>query len=139
MTTEKVLPDAVAFMEQMYKDSITALKKHIENKVLVTSKELQDLLQVTPRFIDDAVRDNRLFEIAGPAGEKYYPAFYADVSLDRHSIEKVCEALYSLPPTSKFHFFTSKSTYLGIKTPLEALKEGRLANVLAAATGYAER
>jgi hypothetical protein len=139
MSTEKPSPDAVAFMEQMYAESLIALKERIENKVLITSKELQDLLQVTPLFISDAERSNRLFSIAGPAGENYYPAFYADVSLDRGSIEEVCIALDSLPSTSKFYFFTSKSTYLGVKTPLEALKEGRLADVLAAATGYAER
>jgi hypothetical protein len=139
MSTENPSPDAVAFMEQMYAESLIALKERIENKVLITSKELQDLLQVTPLFISDAERSNRLFSIAGPAGENYYPAFYADVSLDRRSIEEVCKALDSLPSTSKFHFFTSKSTYLGVKTPLEALKEGRLADVLAAATGYAER
>ena len=35
MSTEKALPDAIAFMEQMHEESITALKERIANKVLI--------------------------------------------------------------------------------------------------------
>ena len=80
----------------------------------------------------------KLTALVGPSGESYYPAFYADASLDRRSVEKVAKALGPLPAASKYFFFTSTSVFLGGITPLDALKNGRLADVSAAAAGFAE-
>lgn len=74
-----------------------------------------------------------------PSGENYYPALYGDPAYDGRSLAAVCERLGDPPGPSKFHFFTSKSTCLGIKTPLQALEEGMLDKVLNAARGFAER
>lgn len=38
---------------------------------------------------------------------------------------------------SRYHFFTSKSTFLLTRTPLEALPDGLLTKVLMAADGFA--
>lgn len=110
----------------------------IENNELISSGELQHALQVKRQAISSAVKAKRLFAMVGPSGENYYPAYYADPTLDRRTLEQVSKALGSLPASSKHHFFTSKSTLLQ-ETPLDALRKGRAAEVLTAAAGFAER
>ena len=110
----------------------------IANHELISSGELQRALDVKRQAISGAVKAKRLFAIVGPSGENYYPAYYADPTLDRRTLEQVSKALGSLPAPSKHHFFTSKSTTLQ-ETPLDALRKGRQAEVLAAAAGFAER
>jgi hypothetical protein len=139
MSTEKSIREGNAYMEQMRKNSAIALAARIERKELITAEELRDRLGITRRSISDAARTGRLFAIVGASGDNYYPAFYADKRYDRRALEKVSKALGTLPGAVKYHFFTSKSTYLRIKSPLEALEEGRLADVLIAAAGFAER
>lgn len=110
----------------------------IANGELISSGELQRALDVKRQAISAAVKAKRLFAIVGPSGENFYPAYYADESLERRKLEQVAKALGSLPGPSKHHFFISKSSMLG-ETPLQALRKGRQAEVLAAATGFAER
>ena len=110
----------------------------IANGELISSGELQRALDVKRQAISVAVKAKRLFAIVGPSGENFYPAYYADETLDRRKLEQVSKALGSLPAPSKHHFFTSKSSMLG-ETPLQALRKGREADVLAAAAGFAER
>ena len=112
--------------------------QRIANHELISSGELQSALDVKRQAISGAVKAKRLFAIVGPSGENYYPAYYADPTLDRRTLEQVSKALGSLPAPSKHHFFTSKSTILQ-ETPLDALRKGREAEVLAAAAGFAER
>jgi hypothetical protein len=112
--------------------------QRIANHELISSGELQSALDVKRQAISGAVKAKRLFAIVGPSGENYYPAYYADPTLDRRSLERVSKALGSLPAPSKHHFFTSKSTLLQ-QTPLDALRKGRETEVLAAAAGFAQR
>jgi hypothetical protein len=93
-------------------------------------------LGVTQKDIEDAVAESRPFAFVGPDGERYYPAFYAVADMDRASLEPVAQELLDLPAPSKYHFFVSKRTNLG-ETPLEALKRGRVAEVLRAASDFA--
>ena len=76
--------------------------------------------------------------IVGPSGENFYPAFYADNTIDRRKLETVAKVLGPLPAAAKFFFFTAKSTLLQ-STPLQALRMGRVDEVLTAAAGFAER
>lgn len=130
--------EAAAFMAEMREGSAAALQRRIADKALLTAEEFQTALKVRRRFIIDAMKVGRLFALVGPSGENYYPAFYSDAGLDRRSVEKVAKALGQLPSASKYFFFTSKSIFLGGVTPLDALKNGRLADVSAAAAGFAE-
>ena len=139
MPTTESEREGAAFMAQMAKDAVVALEDRIERQELLPSAEIQARLQITRQSLSIAVKAGRLFAIVGPSGKNYYPAFYADSRLDRRYLEKVCRALGGLPGTVKYHFFTSKSFYLGSKTPLEALVDGRLADVMVAATACAER
>jgi hypothetical protein len=131
--------ESAEFMAEMRRGSAAAMKRRIANKELLPSKEFQEALDIRRQSISDAVQSGRMFALAGPSGENYYPAFYADADLDRRSVEKVSKALGQLPAASKYFFFTSKSSFLGAETPLEALKKSRVADVLVAAAGFAVR
>jgi hypothetical protein len=114
------------------------LKKRIENGELIGSGVLQRALNVQRQALSAAMKAGRLFAFIGPSGENYYPAFYVDPTLDRRAIEKVSKALGELPAASKYYFFTEPFTALQ-GTPLGALRNGRVAEVLAAAASVVGR
>jgi hypothetical protein len=109
----------------------------IDRKEYITSAELQEAWQVKRQAISNAVASGRIFAAVGPSGDNYYPAFYTDPSLDRRVVEKVTKVLGALPAASKYHFFTSTHASLG-ETPLDALRKGRVVEVLSAAAGFVE-
>lgn len=125
-------------MVQAARNTVITTAARIAKGELISSGELQRALNVKRQALSGAVKAGRLFAIVGPSGDNYYPAYYADPSLDRRALEQVSKLLGSLPAASKHHFFTSHSTLLQA-SPLEALRQGRLAEVLAAAAGYAAR
>lgn len=108
------------------------LPQQIERGLLIRSAELQQRLKVGRQAISIAVTAKRMFRLVGPSGERYYPAFFADEGLDRRVVEKVSQALQSLPAEAKYLFFTSVLAVLN-ETPLDALRRGRVEQVLAAA------
>lgn len=126
-------------MSRLRRDSAAALQRRIDSKELLPPREFQQALGISRQSINDALKTHRMFALLGPAGENYYPAFYADGDLNRRDVEKAAKALGRLPAASKYHFFTSKLTSLGSLTPLEALKRGRLDDVLVAAAAFQER
>jgi len=117
-------------MSKLRQESAAALQRRIDRKELLRPKEFQVALGISRQSINDAVKTRRIFAILGPDGDDYYPAFFADQDLNRREVEKVAKVLGGVPALSKYHFFISKSTYLGSVTPLDTLKKGRLADVL---------
>ena len=138
MSTPKSIRHGNEAMARAEQNTAATTAARIANHELISSAELQHALNVKRQAISGAVKAKRLFAIVGPSGENYYPAYYADPTLDRRVLEQVSKALGSLPAPSKHHFFTSKSTMLR-ETPLDALRKGRQAEVLAAAAGFAAR
>lgn len=136
MSTPESIAAGVAAMAEGRERAAETLARRIENKELLSTDELRSALGISQAEIDAAVADNRLFSLKAPGGEHYYPAFFAAADMDRASLELVARELRDLPAASKHHFFVSKRTNLG-DTPLEALKRGRLAEVLKAAAGFA--
>lgn len=125
-------------MAEARRQSAATLRERIEREDYITSAKLQMAWHVKRQAISNALASGRIFAIVGPSGDNYYPSFYADESLDRRIVEKVTRALGALPAASKYHFFTSQFTPLG-STPLEALRRGKVQEVLAAASNFAER
>jgi len=124
-------------MGEARKNEVVTLQERIKSGELISSGELQKALSVGRQAISNALNSGRMFAFVGPSGEYYYPSFYADGSLDRRVLEKVTKVLGKLPAASKYYFFTSKFTALG-RTPLDALGKGRVDDVLAAATSFAQ-
>lgn len=137
LTAEQEVTNAHV-MARLRRESAAALQLRIERKELLSLSEFSEALKVSVQSIDDAVKDGRMFVVPGPGGDEFFPAFYADKGLNRGSVEKVAKALGDVPGTSKYYFFASRSTFLGA-TPLEALVQGRLEDVLTAAVGFSER
>lgn len=137
--TPERAPDhgSAAFMDDMRHGSAAALQRRIAHKELLPSSEFQAALNITRQSLSEAVRVGRMFALVGPSGENFYPAFFADASLDRRSVEKAAKALGTLPAASKYFFFTSKSMLLNAQTPLDALKKGQVADVVQAAASFA--
>jgi hypothetical protein len=125
-------------MGEFRKASATAVLARIESGELITGDELATRLGVSEQDLRTALESGQLFVIRSQSGEQYYPAFFADDQYAKGALRKVSQALGSLPGPSKFHFFTSKSVRLG-QTPLEALANGRLGEVLMQAEGFYER
>lgn len=74
----------------------------------------------------------------GHQGSEYFPSFFASSQLDRRSLGRVAKVLARLPAPSRYQFFLNKLFPLGM-TPLQALAEGRVKDVLIFASGFAER
>jgi hypothetical protein len=91
----------------------------------------------TQKNLDKALAANRVFFVeVNCIG--YFPAFYLDKRCDRRQLEAICEALDNLPGGEKLQFFRSHRGSLGGKTPLEALEQGQMPAVLAAAQAFAD-
>jgi hypothetical protein len=72
-------------------------------------------------------------------GERLYPAFYADRRFSRRQLGAITRVLASVPEGGKWLFFTTPKGSLGSVTPLQALLDGRFAEVRETAKGCAER
>ncbi|MBZ2208590.1 hypothetical protein [Massilia soli] len=135
MSTPESIAAGHAAMAEGRARAAETLARRIECKELLSAVELRSALGVVQQAIDEAVASNRLFAFEGPGREPYYPAFYADATVARSALELVAQELLDLPAPSKYHFFLSMRTNLGT-TPLEALKCGRVDEVLQAAAGF---
>lgn len=135
MSTPESVAAGDAAMAEAHAQAAEDLVCRIESKELLSADELRSALGISQAEINDTVEDNRLFTIDGPDGQPYYPAFYADGDMDRVAFGLVAQALCDLPSGANYHFFISKRTNLG-ETPLEALRRGRVAEVLQAASGF---
>ncbi len=136
MSTPESIAAGRAAMAEGRERAAETLARRIESKELLSADELRCALGITRAEIDDAVEDNRLFVFEGLGGEQYYPAFYAEADMDKGALGRVVGEMGDLPAASKYHFFVSKRTSLG-ETPLQALRRGRVAEVLQAACGFA--
>jgi hypothetical protein len=139
MSTPESIRDGEEFMKELRLAASSALRRRVESGELVSLEDFQARSQLTAEQIDRAVSDGRLLAIVDEEGVSYYPIFYANPRYDRHEIEEVTKKLAGLHPTVKYHFFISKAFSLHGKTPLEALEEGRLDDVLRAARSCVER
>jgi len=109
-----------------------------ESGQLLDSQRLAAMMGVTRQAINKAEAELRMFSLDGIAGKKLYPAFFADTKIDRRAIQKVSKALEQLAGSSKWQFFTNPRVSLGKKTPVEALRKGKVEQVLAAAIAFRE-
>lgn len=125
------------FMAKIRLGSALSLARRIECKELVSKDEFIALLGGRRRWVNEALRAQRLFLLVAPSGVEYFPAFFADDRYDRRALGKVSQALNGLPSESKYHFFTRNSGRLKT-TALEALAQGRTMEVVACALGFAD-
>lgn len=105
--------------------------KRIKSKELLTLTELLETRGVSKRTVSIAITAGRVFCITGPDGQDYYPAFFADSSEHiRQGLAKVCRALEGVHPYKKYKFLTTYSQWIGGDTPVNAIRSGRVNDVL---------
>ena len=138
MVTEKSIRDGEAFVAKMRLGSEAALLSSIDRGGLITRDVLVTRLGGNHRWVNDALKAGRIFSLQAPSGVDYFPSFFAASSYDRRALGRVSKVLALLPGPSKYYFFVNKSFMLGM-TPLKALLEGRVKDVLVCAAGFAVR
>lgn len=136
---EAIPPENQAFMDELHAQSMVARERHLREGRLMTADQFRQALGITRQAVSKAVDQLRMFSLDGPAGKQVYPGFFTDAQYDRRTLERVCQALGDLPGPSKWQFFTTGKASLHGRTPLEAIANGHIANVIAAATGFKER
>lgn len=72
-------------------------------------------------------------------GRRLYPSFLADNAVEHRDLIAVVKLLGDWDNFTKWRFFISGKGSLGGLTPLEALRQGRLRQVMRTAEGFAER
>lgn len=122
MATVESIRAGAEHMRQGRLNAMKTLLARVERKELVSRDEFRTLLAVSDEWIEKALADNRLFACDGPDDVPFFPAFFADTTLPRTALERVSQALKNLPGPVKYHFLTSKSTFLLTRTPLEAIR-----------------
>lgn len=115
-----------------------AMKQLVRQRALIPSTKFAASLGVTRQALSKAIAAGRLFYVE-IGGDRYFPAFFVDLTYDRHQIERISKCLGELAGASKFQFFTTKKASLAGLTPLQALAKGKFSVVLNAAAGFAER
>jgi hypothetical protein len=105
--------------------------QRIKSKELLTLPEFLKARGGSKRTVSSAVAADRLFCITGPDGRDYYPAFFADANeYNRQCLGKVCQALRSVSAYAKYQFLTTNSSWTGEEAPIDAIRSGRVNNVL---------
>ena len=133
------VPDAKPDARSQRRDAaLAAMKQLIAIRELVPSGEFIERLNVTRQALSKAVAAQRLFFVE-IGGDRYFPAFFLDLTYDRHQLEQISKALGELPGASKLQFFRGKKMSLGGLSPLTALAKGKFSEVRNAAAGFAER
>lgn len=72
-------------------------------------------------------------------GDDYFPAFFADSRYDLDSLETVSKALRAYDGLRKYRFFTTPDPMLSDRTPLEALVDKDLDQVLISVRAFRKR
>ena len=124
------------FIAEMRSESQTQRIKDIASKKLLKSAAIAGKLGVTPQAVTAAVRANSMFALAGPSGDSFVPAFFADAKYDRKVLGKVSRVLGGMSGGSKWDFFTSPRISLNGKSPLDALAKGNIKQVLEVAAAF---
>lgn len=94
---------------------------------------------MTPQALGKAMALKRIFALDGPGGTKVYPAFYAAAPGVREAFEKVSVALGELPGGGKWNFFRTPKISLQGETPAEAIRQGRVHDVLLTVSAFLGR
>ncbi|MEG1051115.1 MAG: hypothetical protein RSF79_03580 [Janthinobacterium sp.] len=138
MQAGTVPPANQAFLEQFAGQELERYANLEKKGDLLDSGTLAGQMGVTRQAISKAVTEQRMFCLNSVAGKKLYPAFYADPTLNRRQLGKISKVLGHLAGASKWQFFTHPRMSLNGNSPINALRKGKYADVIAAATAFRE-
>jgi hypothetical protein len=105
---------------------------------LLRAADVCATLGITEERLRKNVASGRIFTVEVDA-IPYYPAFFLARELDRKDLARVVRRLNDFPGWSKWDFLTAPNGSLGNLTPLQAMMNGEVKQVLRAAGALAKR
>jgi hypothetical protein len=106
---------------------------------VLSSGRVAALLNVSRQAIDKRRAANQLLALAQGRRGYGYPIFQFEDGKTLDGLEEVLKNLSALDPWMQLRFFTSPHERLDNATPIEALRSGKVNDVVRAASGYGEQ
>lgn len=110
-------------------DPDTELPRMIATGELISTTDLAKKLGISRQALNKGQKSGRYFALQSGRSDDYYPAFFADLKLRNNGLFDVMDILHEVGPWERLMFVSSPSFRLGRRSPLEALREGRPADV----------
>jgi hypothetical protein len=106
---------------------------------VLSSGKVAELLKLSRQAVDKRRVANQLLALTQGKRGYSYPSFQFEDGKTLDGLEEVLKNLSALDPWMQLRFFTSPHERLGDLTPIEALRSGRINDVVRAAIGYGEQ
>jgi hypothetical protein len=106
---------------------------------VLSSGKVGELLKLSRQGVDKRRAANQLLALTQGRRGYSYPSFQFEDGKTLDGLEEVLRNLSALDPWMQLRFFTSPHERLGNKTPIEALRSGRVNDAVRAASGYGEQ
>jgi len=105
----------------------------------LTSEKVAEVLNISRQAVDKRRASNQLLALTQGRRGYSYPGFQFDEGKTLKGMEHVLGKLDALDPWMQLNFFTQGNERLGGSTPIEALRAGKIDDVVVAASGYGEQ
>lgn len=106
---------------------------------VLSSGKVAELLNVSCQAVDKRRSANQLLALTQGRRGYSYPSFQFEEGTTLGGLEPVLKLLSALDPWMQLAFFTSPNERLDNETPIEALRSGKVSEVVKAAGGYGEQ
>jgi hypothetical protein len=105
----------------------------------LTSEKVAEVLKISRQAVDKRRASNQLLALTQGRRGYSYPSFQFDEGGTLKGLEDVLGELKALDPWMQLNFFTRPNERLGGNTPIEALREGKVDDVMSVASGHGEQ
>jgi hypothetical protein len=106
---------------------------------VLSSAKVAELLKLSRQAVDKRRSANQLLALTQGRRGYSYPSFQFEDGKTLNGMEEVLRSLPALDPWMQLRFFTSPHERLGNQTPIETLRNGKVNEVVKAASGYGEQ
>lgn len=106
---------------------------------VLTAEQAAKVLGLTRQAVDKRRSSNQLLALTQGRRGYSYPGFQFDGSNTLSGLEKVLEAMSALDPWMQLGFFTAPNERLNGKTPIKALRNGKVDETVKVASTYGEQ
>ncbi|MBB6143699.1 hypothetical protein HNQ77_001648 [Silvibacterium bohemicum] len=105
----------------------------------LTSEQVAEVLNLSRQAVDKRRSSNQLLALTQGKRGYSYPGFQFHEGKTLDGLESVLKALSAVDPWMQLNFFTSPNERLGGKNPIEALRKGKIDEVVKIASTYGEQ
>ncbi|BCQ28132.1 hypothetical protein NK8_63210 (plasmid) [Caballeronia sp. NK8] len=136
--------DLRSIRDERYEESEQSKRRATPRHILVAEGKLLHASHfcsasgMTEHKLRKEVASDRIFGVTFK-GDQYYPSFFLVDKLDRKDLSKIVRLLAGQSGWRRWDFFTSPNASLGNVTPLQALMNGELKQVLRAAATFIQK